>query len=147
VTVDIICGFILVLLTGLGYKSGAIAQIVRLGGLVAAFFAAPYLADLATEDEPILHWGLTALAFAAIYTAVAIIGHFLLSRDKGPSKNDRLAGAALGTLKAAALTGLVAASLHILESDLRRVDPQDRLHVQHSMVVATARRVENWLGL
>ena len=146
-TVDIVCGFLLVLFVGLGYKSGAIVQLVRIGGLVAAYFGAPALADLASGSEPILHWALTALAFAAIYTGVAIAGHFLLANDKGPSKGDRLAGAAIGLCKAAALSTVLAISLHILAPDLRSFDPHDRLHTRDSMAVHHAGIVRGWFGV
>jgi hypothetical protein len=146
-TVDIVCGFLLVLFVGLGYKSGAVVQLVRIGGLVIAYLSAPRLADLAAESEPILHFGLTALAFSAIYTGVAIAGHFLLSNDQGPSKKDRLAGAGIGLVKAVALSCVLAISLHILAPDLKKFDPEDRVHVQESMVVHQAGIVRGWVGI
>jgi len=147
VSLDILCGFLLVALIGLGYRSGAIAQGIRLGGLVAAFLLAPRLADLIGNDEPVLHWAITALAFSAIYTVVAIIGHFVLSRDKGPGKWDRLAGAGLGLVKACVIASILAASLNILSPNIREIDPKDRLHLQDSMILAVEKRVENLLGL
>lgn len=146
-TVDILCGFLLVLFVGLGYKSGAVVQLVRIGGLVAAYFGAPPLADLVAESEPILHWGLTALAFSAIYTGVAIGGHFLLSKDGGPGKRDRLAGAGIGLVKATALSAVLALSLHILGPDLKDFDPEDRLHVQNSFVIQQAGVIRGWTGI
>lgn len=146
-TVDIACGFLIVVFVGLGYKSGAVAQLVRVGGLVAAYFGAPRVAELVGGAEPILTWALTALCFAAIYTAVAIGGHFLLSRDGGPGKTDRVIGAGIGLLKAAALATVLGVSLHILTPDLRDVDPNDRLRVRDSQLIRQAGILRGWVGL
>ena len=146
-SLDIVAGLIIVGFVGLGFRSGAKAQLLRLGGLAVAFFGAASLARLVTHlfyssentTEPILMWGMTALMFMVLYTAIAIVGHMLLRRDGGPSKKDRLAGACIGLAKALLLTLGIGAAVLLSYDDLSRIDPQDRLHVRDSLVLASCR--------
>lgn len=146
---DIICGFLLVILTGLGFKSGFITQLTRLAALALIFFGAPALAKILTQnlygvdaiDQPILRTAMTVLAASVIYVGSMIFSFLFLRSKKEPGKKDRLAGGILGFIKASVIAYLLASSVHYVEGPLKNLDPDDSMNLQESRVLEVA---ESW---
>ncbi len=153
---DLLSGVMLILFTWLGFRSGAINQLIRLGALVLIFFVTPWVARLLAQglygkealSDPILMWCMTALGGFLVYVVALIVGHLLFKPSKDTSRKDRLAGAGFGFLGATALVYLLTSSVLVLESDVQTFDPNDRLYLQQSRALQVSRhihRVVPWM--
>lgn len=146
---DLLCGFLLVILTGAGFRSGMLAQLTRFAALTLIFFGAPPLASAAVEklygaealEQTALRLGATALAAATIYVGTMILSYVLLRSRDEPTRRDRIAGAVLGLFKALAIVYLITDGAIFLEPRLQEIDPEDSFHIQDSRLVDATRGV------
>jgi hypothetical protein len=146
---DLISGFLLVILTGLGFRSGMLAQLTRFAALTLIFFGAPPLSRALIEslygveaaDETPLRLAMTALAGAGIYVATMILSYVLLRSKDEPTRQDRISGAVLGFVKALVVVYLLIDGVIFLEPRIKEIDPEDRLKVQNSRLLEASRGV------
>ncbi len=148
---DILAGIVVVGLAGLGFRKGALAQILNLIAVALAFAAArPAGAVLSlliygqtSLDKPFLDFGMTALGGVVIFAIATVVGvlieRFVRDEDEDPSKTDRLGGAAIGAVKGVLVVYLLAAGVLSIEAALEEADPGDELYLQESRVVEVAR--------
>jgi hypothetical protein len=144
---DLLCGFLLVILTGAGFRSGMLAQLTRFVALTLIFFGAPPLANAVVQElysaealeQTALRLGAIALAAAAIYLVTMILSYVLLRSRDQPTRRDKLAGAVLGLFKALAIIYLITDGAIFLEPRLQEVDPDDTFHIQDSRLVDATR--------
>ncbi len=144
---DLICGFLLVILTFAGLRSGMMAQLTRFAALALIFFGAPPLARALTQwfygvetlELAPLRLGMTALAASAIYVATMILSYIFLKNKDNPSRGDRIAGAVLGFVKSLIIIYLITDAAVFMEPRLREIDPDDKFQVQNSRLVNMTR--------
>ena len=138
-TVDLLAIALLVIATILGWRSGAVAQIGRIGAAILAFVGAPYAAGpvgevLFAESE----WSEMAVravslfvAGVLIYVAVAVTGWLIVRAMRVVSDNltllDRLGGSMIGGIKGLIAVYFVMTVFVLLQVPAEQVDPQNAL--------------------
>lgn len=138
-TVDIASVVLFAFLVWLGWRSGALRQIVRIIGVVAVIVGVPFLSPLVRHvlfGEPgragaDVEVAAMAISGLAIYVAVALAGWLVIKLMRLVSSTldamDRLAGATLGAFKAAILVYLLAALVVFMEGPIVEKDPDNDL--------------------
>lgn len=150
-SLDIGAAILAVVLTGLGYYSGALKQLTRVGAALLAFFSAPLVAavlrDILQEQvagrdgfamSHISQWPLLLVAGALIYGVVSLLSLLAIRLMRASSDDltsaDRTMGGGLGFTKALLVIYMVASVLLLFEPNLERGDPGDELCLRDSYV-------------
>jgi len=151
VNIDLVVLALLLLAGLLGLASGAIRQLAHLGGLVAGWFSALPLAQLAGPSVAArygYHLLLTTVAacfvcFFLVYLAVVLLLRFVLGRvlpDGEKGMADRFGGFALGAVKGAALAFMVVSAVVVAEKYIVKLWPEFRKETAPSVAVRIARQ-------
>lgn len=149
--VDVLTCVLLVVMSGLGYRKGALAQVLNIAAVALSVAASrPTGAVLSVLiygeveiGEPLVDFGLVAAGGALVFVILTLVS-MLIERwwrkedDELPGF-DRWAGAALGGLKALLVAYVAAAGILSIEGALVEADPDDQLAVRNSYVVELAR--------
>lgn len=145
-TVDIVSAFVFALLVLLGWRSGAVRQIVRIIGVVAMVAGVPFLSPIIRElvfgeagrAPPGIEVASIVVSGILIYVSVALAGWAFVKVMRLVSSKldvlDRLGGAGLGALKAAVLIYLFAVAVVFMEGPITEFDPDDELALQDSRI-------------
>lgn len=148
--VDILAAVIVVVLVWMGWRSGALRQVLRVLALVLVFVGVPFVAPLMKElvfgesgvASPGVEVGSIFLAALLIYGTLAISAYLVIRIMRAVSLTlslvDRTGGAALGALLATLLVYLLAALVAFLQGPLSERDPDDRLRLRSGRVIQAA---------
>ncbi|TXD39686.1 CvpA family protein [Lujinxingia vulgaris] len=138
-TLDMIAGFVWVVLVALGWRSGALRQIVRIIAAIAVVIASswisPWVRDAVFDAPGPATPGVEALsllmAAVGIYVGVVLAGwvavRILRATSQTLGKLDRLAGAGLGGIKGLILVYFAVVLVVLIETPLTRYDPDNAL--------------------
>lgn len=150
-SLDILAVILLVVLAGLGYRKGALAQILNLAAVGLAFAAAApagrvistLLNGEASVGRPLTDFGMMALGGGVVFAIATVVGvlieRFFRNEDNEPRALDRVGGGFIGALKAVLVVYLAASGVLSIEAALEDADPDDTLHLRDSRVVELAR--------
>lgn len=145
-TVDVISLAVVALLIYLGWRSGAIRQVLRVVAIVAVIvgvpFAAPVIRDLFLGESgraaPSTEVLSIVVAGLMIYVVIAIGGWFFVKTMRFVSTTlslvDRAGGAAIGGIKAVILVYLFAMLIVFIEGSIVERDPDNRLALRDGQV-------------
>ncbi|MGM0558288.1 MAG: CvpA family protein [Myxococcota bacterium] len=141
-TVDVIVVVVLVIMAALGWRSGALSQVIRIAAAVLAVLGAVWAAgplrdvifgpgaELTTARE----LGSIILAGVLIYAVIAITGWLITKAVHAASENlsklDRAGGAAMGTLKALVLIYFILSIVVLLKVPMEKLDPSNAMHLR-----------------
>jgi uncharacterized membrane protein required for colicin V production len=141
-TVDVIVVVVLVIMAALGWRSGALSQVIRITAAVCAILGAVWAAgplrdvlfgpeaEVTTARE----LGSIILAGIFIYAVIAITGWLITKAVHAASENlsklDRAGGAAMGTLKAVLLVYFILSIVVLLKVPMEKLDPSNALHLR-----------------
>ncbi|WP_164856215.1 CvpA family protein [Lujinxingia sediminis] len=138
-TLDLIAGFVWLVLVALGWRSGALRQIVRIIAAIAVVIASswvsPWIRDAVFDASGPATPGVEALsllmAAVGIYVGVVLAGWLAVKilRTSSPTLGtvDRLAGAGLGGMKGLILVYFAVVLVVLIETPLTRYDPDNAL--------------------
>ncbi len=143
-TLDILAVVAALIFAAMGWRSGAVAQSMRLVAAVAAFLAATPVAELIRQmmfpdtdlSGPVVEALLVIGSGIGVYVVLAVTG-WLFARamwaaSDGLTLLDRSGGVALGIFKAAVLVYFLVAAVSMAKSALVEVDEDDVLHLRDS---------------
>lgn len=145
---DVVAVALAALLVVLGWRSGLMRQVARVAAVAAVIFGttlvAPYMrAWLFADSEavsPALEVASMLLGALAIYVGVWFVATLVIRTVRAVSDilstMDHLGGAALGALKALLLIYFGAVCIATLKGPLKRVDPDDKLHLRDGQATA-----------
>ncbi len=151
-TIDIICASICLMMAFLGYRSGAISQVIRIGAIIAAFLLSPVVASIirevwAAEAEvapPMSEAISLGVAAFLIYFAVSFSGSLAIRTLRMVSKTlssmDRLIGLALGTAKGLIVCYIIASVFLVALVPIEKRDPKDEFHIRDGQVLPFAQK-------
>lgn len=140
-TVDIAGALIFAFLVVLGWRSGALRQILRVVAIVAVIVGVPFLSPMVREyvfgqpgrAEPGVEVASIIISGLVLYVAVALTGWVLVRMMRWVSATldlmDRAAGAGIGAVKAAALIYLFAVAVVFMEGPITEQYPEDELRL------------------
>lgn len=141
--VDVVISAIFAALVFLGWRSGALRQVIRVVALVAVVVASPFVAQVLREAvllqtelaAPVTEAGLLFAAGTLIYFSVSLAGWLAVKVMRAASDTlgnmDRAGGAGLGAVKGGAIVYLLVFTALFLEVPLSVVDPDDKLHMRN----------------
>lgn len=150
-TLDIFVACIFLLMIFLGWRSGILKQVWRVGAALAVILCTAPVSVVVREivfpGQHIASVGFEVasmfLAAVIIYVGLSLAGWILIKALRRSSDAlshlDSLGGAALGSIKAALLVYVVALLVTLLYGVFERVDPEDRLHMRDGHVTAFVR--------
>lgn len=139
-TVDVIVVVLLVIMAALGWRSGALSQVIRIAAavlaVVGAVFVAGPLRDVLWGPEAELttarELGSIILAGILIYVVIAVAGWLITKAVHAASENlsklDRTGGAAIGALKALILVYFILSIVVLMKVPMEKLDPSNALH-------------------
>ena len=148
--VDIICGLLLVGMVILGWRSGAIRQVVRLIAIIAVIVGVPFLSPVIRDivfaesgrGSPGVEVTSMVMAGVIIYVAFALAGwaavKVLRFVSAALSVMDRAGGAAIGGIKGVVLVYLCAVLVVMMEGPLAERDPDDNFHLRGGWLTGIA---------
>lgn len=151
-TIDIICASICLMMAFLGYRSGAISQVIRIAAIIAAFLLSPVVASIirevwAAEAEvapPMSEAISLGVAALVIYFAVSLSGTLAIRTLRLVSKTlsslDRLIGLVLGTVKGAVICYIIASVFLVAMVPIEKRDPEDKLHIRDGELLPFAQK-------
>lgn len=151
-TVDILAVLAAVIFAAMGWRSGAVAQSLRVGAAVAAFLAASPVADIIQQilfpetdlSGPVVEALLMVGSGIGVYIVLAIAGWLFVramwAASDGLTLLDRTGGGVLGLLKATILVYFLVAAVAMIKEPLAEVDEKDVLHIQDSRMLAWVER-------
>lgn len=149
-TIDIFCAVILIFMSYLGHKTGAISQLIRIAAIVAAFVFSPIIAPILREiwtaeseiGAPMPEAISVGIAAFLIYFAVTLSGSLAIRTMRTVSKTlsgfDKTLGFFLGILKGSLIAYLIASVFLIAQVPIEKRDPEDKLHLRDSHLVKFA---------
>lgn len=149
-TVDILSLAIVLLLAYLGWRSGAVRQIVRVIAVIAVVVGVPFVSPVIRQfifgepgwAKPGIEVASIVVAGIAIYLAVSLAGWLVVKTMRFVSMTlslvDRAAGASIGAVKALLIVYLVAALVVMVEGPLAERDPDDRMALRGGILVTFA---------
>lgn len=138
-TVDILAAALVALMIFLGWRSGAVTQVVRVTAAVLAVVLAPVVSQMLGEvllEEPGAAGpgaavGLLVLAVIGTYVAISLSGWLIVKAMRAASENlsrlDRIGGSAIGGMAALILVWFLLTAVVLLRVPLERVDPQNAM--------------------
>ncbi|WP_158542546.1 CvpA family protein [Lujinxingia litoralis] len=141
-TLDIVAAFVWVVLVALGWRSGALRQVVRIIAAVAVVAGSssvsPFVRDTLFESSGPATPGVEALSLLLsgifIYAGVVFAGwlavRILRMASDTLGKLDRFAGAMLGALKGLILVYFAVVLVVLIENPLTEHDPDNALGLQ-----------------
>lgn len=151
-TIDILAVLAAVIFAAMGWRSGAVAQSLRVAAAVAAFLAASPVADIIQEilfpdtdlSGPVVEALLLVGSGIGVYIVLAITGWLFVRAMWAASDSltflDRTGGVALGLLKATILVYFLVAAVAMIKEPLAEVDEEDVLHVRDSKMLSWVER-------
>lgn len=151
-TIDILALALGGLFLVLGARSGATAQCLRVGAVLAAVFAAAPFASFAKDvlvpstavSGPVLESMLLIAAGVVVYVVLAVAGWLFVRAMWAASDSltvvDRAGGGALGLLKAMILVYFLVACVSMMRGPLEEFDRTDVLHLRDGYVVKAVDR-------
>lgn len=140
-TVDIISAVMFAFLVVMGWRSGALRQILRLVAIAAVIVGVPFLSPLVRQvvfgepgrASPGIEVASIVIAGLALYVSVALAGWVVVKLMRLVSSTldilDRLGGAGIGALKAAILVYLLAVLVVLMEGPIKESDPDDEMRI------------------
>lgn len=147
-TADIIFLCIILILSFLGWRSGALGQVLRVAAAVVVIFATAPVSLIVREvlfgqtepGSPVLEIGSMALAAVGLYIGVSLVGWMIIKglhrASDVLSSSDRLGGLILGAVKAALIVYVLASLLLMIFGSLEATDDDDSLHLRDGRVTA-----------
>ncbi|TXD38609.1 CvpA family protein [Lujinxingia vulgaris] len=150
-TLDLIAGFVWVVFVALGWRSGALRQIVRIiaaiAVVVASSWVSPLVRDAVFDESGPATPGVEALsllmAAVGIYVGVVFAGwvavKILRATSETLGKLDRVAGAGLGGIKGLILVYFAVVLVVLIETPLSRHDPDNTLGLREGRATAFVR--------
>jgi uncharacterized membrane protein required for colicin V production len=141
-TVDAIVVILLVIMAALGWRSGALSQVIRIAAALLAVFGATFAAgplrDILwgpnAEMNTARELGSIILAGVLIYVFVAVVGWLIKKAVHAASENlskmDRAGGAAIGTFKAVIIVYFILSIVVLLKVPMEKLDPSNALHLR-----------------
>lgn len=141
-TIDIVCGAILLMLSFLGWRSGLIQQVIRVVAAIAAIFGSPFVATIVreiwaqeTEIAPPMSEAFSlGVAAILIYFAITLAGWLAVRTMHAASDTltdmDRNLGAVVGAVKGLIIVYLIASVFILAMIPLERNDPNDKFHLR-----------------
>ena len=151
-TIDIICAVICLMMAFLGYRSGAISQVIRIGAIIAAYLASPVVGSIirevwAAEAEvapPMSEAISLGVASILIYFAVTLSGSLAVRTlrmvSKTLSKLDRLIGLILGSAKGLVICYIIASVFIVAMIPIEKRDPEDKYHIRDGQLLPFAQK-------
>lgn len=151
-TIDILALALGGLFLVLGARSGATAQCLRVGAVLAAVFAAAPVASLAKDtifpttavSGPVLEGMLLIAAGVVVYVVLAAAGWLFVRAMWAASDSltvvDRAGGATLGLFKAMILVYFLVACVSMMRGPLEEFDQTDVLHLRDGYVLEAVDR-------
>lgn len=145
-TVDIVSGFVFAFLVFMGWRSGALRQIVRVVGIAAVVVGVPFLSPVVRElifgepgrATPGIEVASIVVSGIIIYIAIALAGWVFVKMMRLVSSTldalDRLGGATIGAVKAVILVYLFAVAVVFMEGPITEYDPDNELALQGGWV-------------
>ena len=141
-TVDVIVAILLAIMAALGWRSGALSQVIRIGAAVlavvgAVFVAAPLRDVIWGPDAELTagrELGSIILAGILIYVVIAVAGWLIKKAVHAASENlsrlDRAGGAAIGSLKAIIIGYFILSIVVLMKVPMEKLDPSNALHLR-----------------
>lgn len=153
-TLDVFAAVLLAILSYLGWRTGALGQLLRivgavlvlLFGRVAAEFVREVLFGSSKIAEPAIEVTSYFLGATLLYVAVVLVGWFVIRTMRAATPTlataDRAGGAALGAVKAAVLIYVMIAGAVLLTAAHTKQDPDDRLHFRDGQLTRLAQEYD-----
>lgn len=150
--VDVFIAILFGIMVFLGWRSGALSQVIRIGAAVAVVVASPFVAliireTLFGESEVATPWvSMTSMFMAGvlIYVSLVLAGWLVVKtmRAASPtlSKVDRAGGVLIGTLKAVIIVYFVLVLVITVQVSLEKHDAENRLHLRGGQATALVER-------
>lgn len=142
-TVDVFVAFILLTLAYLGWRTGALGQLLRIVAALAVLFGGRVAAQLVRDvlfaqsqwsGSVVADVAAYFLAVTLLYTSILAVGWLVIRMMRSASPTlgslDRAGGAGIGALKAAVLAYVILWGCLLLAGPMERLDPEDRLHLR-----------------
>ena len=147
-TLDILALVLALVFAVMGWRSGAVAQCMRVVAAIGAFLAASPVARLAADilfpqsglSGPVLEVVVLVGSGIAVYIVLAVAG-WLFARALWAASDsltilDRSGGLALGLVKTLILVYFLVAAVAMMKVPLQRVDEKDALHLRDSRILS-----------
>lgn len=153
-TVDAIALILLGILSYLGWRTGALGQVLRIVAALAVLFFGRIAAQLVRESlfgstgiaEPIVEVTSYFLGATLLYAAIVATGWLVIRTMRVATPTlatmDRAGGAALGAVKAAVLIYVLVAGTLLLTAGLHSQDPDDRMHMRDGFLTSLAEQYD-----
>ena len=153
-TLDVFAAIVLTILSYLGWRSGALGQLLRIVGAAAVLFfgkvAAAFVRDVLFGGsgfaEPLVEVGSYFLGATLLYAAVVLSGWFVIKTMRAATPTlatmDRAVGATLGAVKASILVYVIVAGALLLASPLAKQDPEDAMHLRDGYITGMAEQYD-----
>ncbi len=150
-SLDLVLAALFIIMTGLGWRSGALSQSLRVGAAIAVIFAtAPVSAVLratALANYPAgaaLDVASMVLAALLIYLGISLTGWLIIGALHATSallsRADRTLGLLMGAIKAALLVYVLATCAVLLAGPLQGLDPDDGWHLRDGVATSFVQR-------
>lgn len=145
-SVDVLSLLICIVLVVLGWRSGALRQLLRMMAVIALVLGAPFISPIIREllfqqsgtASPGIEVLCLFLAGLAIYLSVSLGAWLMIKilRAASPTLGllDRVGGASIGALKAAILIYLGIGLIVLLHEPLRGYDPDNKLGLREGIL-------------
>lgn len=145
-TADILFLCITLILAFLGWRSGALGQLLRVVAALAVIFTTAPVSRLVREvifgtpepGSPVLEIGAMVLAAVCVYIGVSVVGWLVIKglhrASDVLSSSDRLGGLVLGAVKACLIVYVLASLLLMVFGALEATDDEDSLHLRDGRV-------------
>lgn len=153
-TLDVIAVILLGILSYLGWRTGALGQVLRIVAALMVLFFGRIAARLVRETlfgtteiaAPIVEVTSFFLGGTLLYGSVVLVGWFVIRTMRAATPTlatmDRAGGAALGAVKASVLIYVLLAGALLLGAGLKAEDPDDRLHLRNGYLTAAAQEYD-----
>lgn len=147
-TADIAFFCITLILAFLGWRSGALGQVLRVVAALVVIFATAPVSRVVREvafgqtepGSPVLEVGAMALAAVGLYIGVSLVGWIIIKglhrASDVLSSSDHMGGLILGTVKAGLIVYVLASLLLMVFGALEASDNEDSLHLRDGHVTA-----------
>lgn len=151
-TLDLIFGVFFALMLSLGWRSGAMRQVMRVIAAVAVMALTAPASALVREAlvprvelaGPLVEVASMVLAALGIYVGLAVAGWLIIRAVYTVSDTltwaDRAGGAGLGALKSMLIIYVLVLFALLLQGPLGHIDPDDRLHFRDGRLTAFVER-------
>ena len=153
-TVDVIAIIIFGVLVYLGWRSGALAQVLRvvaavlvvLFGRDAAAVVRDIVAGTDVVAEPVVEVGCYFAGGFLLYLTIVLSGWFVIRTMRAAAPTlatmDRAAGASIGAVKAALIVYVLVMGAVLIGAALESEDPDDHMHLRDGYATKYAAKLD-----